>query len=178
MSEWQHLINQVDRKLAQIERLGADAFRAREYAKAEALAKLGEGLGDVRQKLAELQQMEKEVVYGQVGPKPRRDGRPSRAPKGSLTPVEAYCVPILQVLVERGGAATVGEVSARVYELMRDRLNEYDLLEDGSGCPRWKLRVQLARTLLVKRGLLRKDSPRGVWEITERGRKFVEESAA
>ena len=39
---------------------------------------------------------------------------------------------------------------------------------------RWKNRVQFVRLRLVQAGLVEKDSPRGVWEITPEGRDRIE----
>jgi hypothetical protein len=60
---------------------------------------------------------------------------------------------------------------------MKDILKEYDYKPFPSD-PQdsWKNTVRLVRLTMVKKGLLAKGSPRGIWEITERGRKFYEEN--
>ena len=62
------------------------------------------------------------------------------------------------------------EVTMRVGELVDDRLTDLDREQLESGAIRWENRVQFARLRLVDRGLLKKGSPRGVWEISDEGR--------
>ncbi|KUK31071.1 MAG: Uncharacterized protein XD63_1668 [Thermoanaerobacterales bacterium 50_218] len=56
---------------------------------------------------------------------------------------------------------------------MKDRLNEYDLqpLPSTPEQARGRNTAQWCRYTMVSEGLLKPDSPRGVWEITETGRK-------
>jgi restriction endonuclease Mrr len=60
---------------------------------------------------------------------------------------------------------------------MKDILKEYDYkpLPSTPKEERWKNTTRWARNIMVKKGLL-KDFPRGIWEITERGREFYEEN--
>ncbi len=105
---------------------------------------------------------------------PSKSSKPPRAPKGSLTPEEAFEVPILEVLSvasngERPSRDVVREVGAR----MDARLNEHDRFEDDKGVARWEKRVPFVRMRLVERGLLSKDAPRGSWKITDAGREWL-----
>lgn len=102
----------------------------------------------------------------------RRQSR-SRAPKGSLLPEEAYELPVLKVLQRHGGRAPAREAIAEVGELVDSRLTPLDLEELESGGPRWQNRVQFTRLRLVKHGLMAKDSPRGIWQITDDGRAAI-----
>ncbi len=95
----------------------------------------------------------------------------SRAPHGVLLPESQYELPLLQALVEAGGRAPTSEIIDRVGHRLQDQLTELDHNILQSGIPRWKNRVQFARLSLIKQGFLRGDSSRGVWEITESGRK-------
>jgi hypothetical protein len=49
------------------------------------------------------------------------------------------------------------------------RLTEVDREDLSSGGLRWENRVHFTRLRLVERGELKKDSPRGLWEISEAG---------
>jgi len=40
--------------------------------------------------------------------------------------------------------------------------------------PRWRNAAQWARNAMVNEGLLASDSPRGVWEVTAAGRKWLD----
>lgn len=105
----------------------------------------------------------------------RRDGSPPpRRP--AKTPREAYYRPLLETLVEMGGYGEVGDVGRRVFEKMEPTLNEYDLAVLPSGADtRWHTTLAWARHELVQSGLLCNDSPRGVWEISDAGRRWLRE---
>jgi len=96
--------------------------------------------------------------------------------KGIKTPQSQYRIPILQVLTELGGQGRINEILERVYEKMEDILNKVDLELLPSGTDyRWRNTAQWARNTMVNEGLLRNDSPRGIWEITEKGRSYLKE---
>lgn len=98
-----------------------------------------------------------------------------RARKGEVTPQSEYRKPILETLIEIGGRGSVKDILKRVFEKMKDRLTPKDLEKyPASGGVRWPNYVQWERQNLVTEGYLKKDSPRGVWEITEEGRRFYE----
>lgn len=100
---------------------------------------------------------------------PRARGR--RAAAGSLLPESEYELPILQSLSEMGGRGPTREVVDRVGELVEDRLKDLDREILESGDIRWRNRVQFTRLKMIADGLLAKGSPRGTWEITDRGAK-------
>jgi len=97
-----------------------------------------------------------------------------RAPRGACTPQEAYRMPILQALDEMGGQGRTADVVDRVGELMVDRFTEWDreMLPSGTAI-RWRNKANWARNAMVNDGLLASDSPRGVWELTDRGREAL-----
>jgi restriction system protein len=71
----------------------------------------------------------------------------------------------LQVLEKMGGSGKIGDVLDRVGQIMRPVLKDVDrdpLASDPSN-PRWRNAAQWARNSMVQEGLLRADSPRGVW---------------
>jgi len=58
---------------------------------------------------------------------------------------------------------------------MKDRLKPKGLEETPSGISiRWKNHAQWEKQILKTEGYLKKDSPRGTWEITDKGRKHYE----
>ena len=99
-----------------------------------------------------------------------------RAPRGSLLPQQAYEGPLLRSLMELDGRAPTSEVVERTGVHLRDKLTPADREILDSGEVRWKNRVQFVRLGLIKEGLIAKDSPRGIWEITDAGRARVEEA--
>jgi hypothetical protein len=106
-------------------------------------------------------------------PLPRAPERRSRAAPGSVLPIEAYFVPILATLNEAGGAAPTNDVIDALEERMRDLFTERDHEPQQSGQIRWRSRARFARLRMKERGLLSDSSHRGVWEITEAGRRFL-----
>lgn len=99
-----------------------------------------------------------------------------RAPKGSLLEERAYWKPILSVLEDSpNGSAHARDVVRQVGELIGDRLTSLDREQLASGGLRWHTRVMFARLRMKDAGLLRKDSQRGVWEISDLGRQALAE---
>jgi Mrr N-terminal domain/SeqA protein N-terminal domain len=108
-----------------------------------------------------------------VRAKPRlvkKRGR-QRAVRGSLVPQADYELPILQVLVEKGGRAPSREVIDALEPRLADKLKDVDRAKTSSGEIRWRNRAQFVRLDLIEKGQLTKDSPRGIWEITEAGER-------
>lgn len=102
----------------------------------------------------------------------------TRAPSGSLLNQEAYVMPLLSSLVERGGTAPANDLIEAVGEKLDGQLTPVDKETLPSGQIRWRNRTQWARVKLVEEGLMAKDSPRGIWAITETGRTKLNGVAA
>jgi predicted transcriptional regulator len=97
--------------------------------------------------------------------------------KGEKTPRQAFRIPILEALVELGGKGKTDEILEKVELKMKHILNSVDYEKLPSGVMiRWQNTAQWERYVMVKDGLLRSDSPKGIWEITEKGRKFLKNS--
>jgi hypothetical protein len=73
-----------------------------------------------------------------------------------------------------GGRAGRADVLAALGEELRDRLGPLDLETLPSGVPRWEAHVGKARQRLVRRGVLKADSPRGIWELIGSRRDALE----
>jgi hypothetical protein len=88
--------------------------------------------------------------------------------------VAAYWLPTLQALAELGGKARRDEVVELVGKKMQGVLTPEDqeLLPSGIEV-RWKNRVAWQRENMKRLGLLRDDSPQGIWEITDTGRQWL-----
>ncbi len=95
--------------------------------------------------------------------------------RARYTQEEEFAIPILESLVELGGRGWADEVLKKVEEKMKGRLTEADYEKlPRSKQIRWINYARWCRKRLVERGLLSNSSPRGVWEITERGRSYLE----
>ncbi|MCL6624358.1 MAG: winged helix-turn-helix domain-containing protein, partial [Fimbriimonadales bacterium] len=110
--------------------------------------------------------------------KPSRiaDGRPRPLSPGRRTPKQAYRLPILRALVALGGKARTEQVLERVYKEMKARLTSVDLEPLPSGKDlRWSNTARWERYTMVREGLLKRGSPYGIWEISERGEAYLRE---
>ena len=95
---------------------------------------------------------------------------------GEITPHLDYCRPILEVLVEMAGSGRTKDVLARVGERMKPVLKpkDYEAHESDAKQIRWCNTAQWARNLMAnKDGRMKKDSPRGVWEISTAGQAWL-----
>ncbi len=96
----------------------------------------------------------------------------------SFTPVHLYWPAILSSLVEQGGRSSRDNVIKLVGQKLKDVLTPADRAMLPSGLDvRWTNRVAWQRFNMIKQGLLRSDSPRGIWEITESGREWLADFA-
>jgi len=101
--------------------------------------------------------------------KPKLGGKP--------TPEREYRIPILEALLEMGGEGRVKKVLEKVEAKMRDRLTSVDYKKTPSGTRvRWKTYAMWERKNMINDGLLKKDSPYGIWEITDKGRNYLSQS--
>jgi len=104
----------------------------------------------------------------------REAPQPRRLRQGEGTTLNAYRVPILRALVDVGGSAPASDVLAAVLDAMRGVLTEsdYQVLADGR-TERWYKTAEWCKYTMRVEGLIAADSPRGLWEITEAGRRWL-----
>ncbi|MEW6153905.1 MAG: winged helix-turn-helix domain-containing protein [Actinomycetota bacterium] len=101
-----------------------------------------------------------------------------RAARGSLLPESEYEFPILSYLVECGGRAPASEVVEEIGRRLSERFTPTDWEALNSGDIRWRSRTQFVRLKLIKEGVMAKDAPRGMWEITDLGRTRLNGASA
>ncbi len=106
------------------------------------------------------------------------EGNPARARAGTILPEEEYMLPLLEALRQHGGRAPAREVVEEVGQRLADRLTTLDKEIVRSGGVRWRNRVQFARLRLIDRGFLKKNSPRGLWEITKEGENYISKAGS
>jgi len=121
-----------------------------------------------------LKEMEAQYAAAQESSEPSK-GESDRLGRGIRTPESAFIVPILQAIQELGGSASMGQVLEKIGTAMKDVLKDVDhqTLKSDPTHPRWNNTAQWARNTMVTDGLLKKDSPRGVWEITAAGKQHL-----
>jgi len=107
------------------------------------------------------------VIEREVKPKPKREGKP--------TTEQEYRVPILEALIELGGKGRVRDILEKVETKMKDKLTKVDYEKLPSGAyVQWKNYAMWERLNMIHDGLLKKGSPRGIWEITDKGQKILQ----
>jgi len=97
--------------------------------------------------------------------------------KGLITSQDEYCKPLLEVLAEIGGSGPTDEVLDRLGEKMKSTLKpiDYECHKSNDKQIRWRNTAQWARNKMVNSdGRMKKGSPRGIWEISTKGRKWLE----
>lgn len=175
-SAFEMLLEEVEAEIDFVNGVGARAFESRDYQKAkEALERSG-ALTAFRDRVSVLRREWDEMAAAAE----RDEDEETRAErrnlgklrKGIRTPESAYYRPILEVLAAMGGSGKVAEVLERVGRSMKPVLKkvDYDPLASGPDNPRWRNAAQWARNTMVREGLLKSNSPRGLWEISDKGR--------
>lgn len=175
-SAFETLLEEVEAEIDFVNGVGARAFEGRDYDRAkEALERTG-ALTGFRDRVAALRK-EWGLLAAAAAQEEDEETRVRRQDLGKLrrgvrNPSESYIRPILQALSEMGGRGETAAVLDRVGEIMKPVLREVDYqpLASNPDNLRWRNAGQWARNSMVNEGLLKADSPRGVWEISEKGR--------
>lgn len=95
--------------------------------------------------------------------------------KGEVTPHTTYYRPILEALVEMGGSGKTRAVLDRVGEKMKGQLKPLDYephKSDGKSI-RWRNSAQWARNTMVNEDGRMRKTKTGIWEISAKGRKWL-----
>lgn len=180
LAAFEMLLEEIENEVELVNQLGARAFALSNYDQAREAVVQGEKLAAFRARIAEARRDWRDLLDAFTPPAgeeatveaQRRDL--GRIRRGTRTPEEAYRLPILRTLAEMGGAGRTAEVLDHVGKLMQDQLKEvdYDPLS-SSGSPRWRNSAQWARNTMVNEGLMKESARRGVWEISEAGRRYL-----
>ena len=101
--------------------------------------------------------------------RPRRDGT-------RKLPQKAFRQPLLEVIHELGGSVHVRQLRPIMEERMRPLLLPGDRQVVSTGDERWWNATCWERSTLVKEGILRSDSPRGTWALSDKGIEQVANS--
>lgn len=93
---------------------------------------------------------------------------------GRRTKEAAFRRPILNALTALGGRARVRDVVTHVESDVRAILAPVDHELLGNGEVRWENTAKWERKRMIGDGLLRADSPHGVWELSAQGREAAQ----
>ncbi len=172
------LLEEIDGASHSVRRVGADAFGSGDDGTVEASLARSRILKEFYAKVVALR-TEWRTLASSVGR--AESGKSSfarrnlgRLRNGLRTPESEFVQPILQVLNEMGGRGRTADVVARVGHIMKPVLRDpdYERLE-SSHEPRWIKTANWTRRRMVIEGLLRRDSQRGIWEISDEGRAHL-----
>jgi hypothetical protein len=172
------LLEEIEEVFNTISEEGEESFKTQDFDKAKTLIEYGERLKYFREKVKILQK-EWQTIFSERMLTYRQERQvEGRLERGLRTPEESYVMPILGSIIELGGKAEMKDILNLVHEKMKNTLNSYDYkpLPSNPKQKRWENTAQWARYTMVNEGLLAKDSPRGIWEITDKGRKFYEKN--
>jgi len=174
------LLEEIESVVNALNEAGADALRRGDYDKAQQTIEKATRLIEFREKVKALQKEWSALSPHVQGKKRRGRKRTARLSRGLRTPEEAFRRPILEALVELGGRASIGEVLERVEEKMKGMLNEYDYqsLPSDSRSVRWRNTAQWCRNTLVREGLMKSNSPYGIWEISDAGKRWLKDESS
>lgn len=178
-SAFEILLEEIEAEIDFVNNIGSKAFEGRVYERAkEALERAGT-LTSFRDRVAAM----RKEWDGLAAAAERQEDEETRVArrnlrklrKGLRTPEAAYYHPILMVLERMGGSGKVADVLEQVKQIMKPVLKDvdYEPLASSPDNPRWRNAAQWARNSMIQEGLLKADSPRGVWEITEAGRRAI-----
>jgi hypothetical protein len=177
------LLEEIEAEIEFNNQIGAKLFESSDYKKIQAVLEHVEQLNAFRDKVVVLKReylkINNQVNSYEINEEEKASASRrslSRLPRGMRTPQEAYYQPILSVLVDMGGAAKMNDILTQVEIMMKGILKDvdYESLASAPDMPRWRNAAQWARQAMVQEGLLKADSPRGFWEISESGRKWLE----
>jgi hypothetical protein len=178
------LLEEIEAEIDLINRVGARAFQVRDYDKAKEALERAAQVTSFRDK-ADALRREWGNLFACDGEEEDAEAHAERRNLGRLrrglrTRQEAYYRPILEALESLGGSAPVTEVLDHVLQSMKGVLKDvdYEPLASLPDVPRWKNTAQWARNAMVKEGLLRSDSPRGVQHLHAAGGRLLRGEAA
>jgi len=179
-SAFEILLEEIEAVANGLNEAGAEAFSKGDYEKARQAIEEATRLAEFREKVKALQKEWFGLFAQQV--RARRKGKrrkvQSRLPRGLRTPEDAFRRPILESLMELGGNAPIGQALDLVEQKMKGVLNEYDYqpLPSDPRSVRWRNTAQWCHNTMVREGLMKSDSPHGLWEIADMGRSYLEEA--
>jgi len=177
------LLEEIEAQISLVSKAIAFSAQKGEFDDAKKAISQAEKLTGFRSRVADLREEWDHDLYDKPAKHIEQKGKPAspkyfgKLKKGVRTNEAAFCVPILKALLEFDGSAKMKRVLDRVAELMKTELKpvDYQSLPSDPDLIRWRNTAQWARNTLVKRGLLKGDSPHGTWEITAEGRKYLKD---
>jgi restriction system protein len=178
------LLEEVGRTYNTLNRELQKAVELEEFDRVQRITRICQEVKAFKEKVENLKS-EWDAIFSGVAYTPtkncsgRKKENKSRLKRGLRTPEEKFILPILEALIELGGEAHARDVLERVHAKMKNILNTYDYEDlSSNNQKRWENTTQWVKYKMVEEGLLDRNVPRGVWRITERGRKLYQNNKA
>lgn len=165
------LLEEIEEVANNLNEQGAEAFKSGNYELARRAIEEATRLSEFREKVKALQNEWKTFSVRKFSKsKKRKKTVGEKLQRGLRTPEDEFRKPILEALKELGGKGRMSEVLDIVEKKMKDRLTKYDYepLPSNPKSIRWKNTAQWCRNTLVREGILKNDSPHGIWELNIR----------
>lgn len=174
------LLDEIQNEIDLIKKSVSSAMADEKYDKVQNAVDTAKRINEFEKNVRNLREEWKNIMLGVSTVKKRR-GRPpksklERAKKGEITPEHDFFIPILQIIKEEGGSAKTKYVVRKVGIMMSGNftLKDREPVPSNPNQTRWDNRVRWARNTLITKGLLKSNSPRGLWEITQKGRNYLD----
>lgn len=174
------LLDSVEGEIEHTSEMGARAFASRDLDQVKTALEQAAQVMGMRDRIHGLRrEWENLFVQEEAGGEPPESSRTrdflGRLSPGSCTREDAYVLPILMAVKHLGGSAPTGQVLDLVLKSMQGVLKpaDYQPISSTPDRPRWHHVARWARSTMVRDGLLLSNSPRGVWEISEAGRRCL-----
>jgi hypothetical protein len=96
----------------------------------------------------------------------RKSNQPKRRKRA---PLKKFRAPLLDTLYRLGGKAYSREIRKMIERLVAPMLGKGDYELVSNAQPRWWNAICSVRNELIREGLFRNDSERGIWELSKQG---------
>jgi len=169
------LIEAGGQLIQNLRQTGADALLQGDHNTADWAIQRCKALEGLQKQLKDLQKNAGRILRGRSVPdlaSPRGGQVKRKRRAGGLTEKDLE-TPILVELLDAGGQASTDIMQDRLYRRLRDQLTEEDMagVPSNPACQHWWNRACWARNTLREEGYIKPDSPRGIWELTTKGRE-------
>ncbi len=181
-SSFEQILSGIESAISHLKLVGASSFEKGNYVAAKTCAQKAEELAALKTRTVQLGRDWEPTAATNACPPPLPSKTKKRLSfgklkKGTRTAQEYFCTPILATLLEMGGRGGAVEVLAAVHAKLKEVLKpaDYERLKVKPHEVRWRKAAQWARYTLKQQGYLAAGSPRGIWEITDKGKAHLAE---
>ena len=181
VTAFERLLEEIEAQIDFANSAGIDGFQSQDYDRIKEVLERVKKMTIFRDEVDKLRREWTELFIQDEEKVPEAHAKRrnlGRLKHGETTPNEAYKLPILEALESLGSSAKTNEVYELVLQRMKGVLRDLDYERLDSGPLRWQVSARWARNWMVKEGLLRNDSPHGVWQISEAGKRFLSDASS